>query len=102
MLSFVCARFSTSKAACSKMVTKPWLDVLLSVVAIPSRLDTDLLVLSMRTRMLTMNLLEIILPACSAEKDGELMSTVSVFKISLILWDYCVQKRCVYRSIKNP
>ena len=71
-------RFSTSKAACTKMVTKAWLDVLLSVIAVTTRNDEDVFVLSMRTRMLTINLLEIILPVCIAERDGDHMTMVKL------------------------
>jgi len=70
-------RFSTSKAACTKMVTKAWLDVLLSTISVNTKPEDNAFILSMRTRMLTINLLEIILPVCVAERDDELMSTVS-------------------------
>ncbi|XP_048583459.1 probable E3 ubiquitin-protein ligase HERC1 isoform X5 [Nematostella vectensis] len=77
-------RFASTVTVRSKMVTKHWLDALLSIIAVPSKDENEAVVYSMRTRLLTINLLEVILPVCQQQQHADLMSMVMHVLFGLI------------------
>ena len=68
-------RVACSLVLRSRMACKLWVDLLMNIVRVPAKCGKQN-VYSLRTRMLTLQLLETILPACSDQGEGGLVEMV--------------------------
>ena len=68
-------RVACSVMVRSRMACKQWVNLLMDIIRVPVKYGKNN-PYSLRTRMLTLQLLETILPACSDQNEDKLMETV--------------------------